>query len=310
MSVPQARRALSLVLLSALVTLFTTLLPGGVATARQAASTYVVQGVPDTRVDVSVDGNPGRSGVAAKQVVGPLGLSPGHHTVSFSSPDWKVTTSVTVHGSQDVVLHWPADAADKPVVTVFTNDVSAVGSGKGRLTVAHTAVVPPADITADGKTLFTNIANGEFADADVPAGAHEVALLPTGDTKNPLLGPLTLTLPQRTATMVYAVGSPQNGSMDAIVHRVAVRPDGSVAPRSIATGSAGLARHVQVVPFGHGATPSSGSREHTMSGADHALPWFAYGLVGLLLVGLTLWWRRGASAVPTGHPPWSIPRSR
>jgi len=239
MSVPQARRALSLVLLSALVTLFTTLLPGGVATARQAASTYVVQGVPDTRVDVSVDGNAVRSGVAAKQVVGPLGLSPGHHTVSFHSPDWTVTTSVAVRGNQDVVLHWPADAADKPVVTVFTNDVSAVGSAKGRLTVAHTAVVPPADITADGKTLFTNIANGEFVSAVVPAATYQVAVVPTGGG-NPLLGPLPLPVQARALTRVFAIGAPRNGSMDAVVQVLPVPTTGGAAPASVHTGSAGL----------------------------------------------------------------------
>ena len=32
---------------------------------------------------------------------------------------------------------------------------------KAKLTVAHTAAVPPADIRVDGKVLFENVANGE-----------------------------------------------------------------------------------------------------------------------------------------------------
>ena len=235
---PATRRTAS-VLLVTLLTLLATAVTGGSAHAAGAASTYVVQGIPGASVDVRVDGKLVQSGVAAKQVVGPLGLSPGHHTVSFSSPDWKVMTSVTVHGSQDVVLHWPADAADKPVVTVFTNDVSAVGSGKGRLSVAHTAVVPPADITADGKTLFTNIANGEFVSAVVPAATYQVAVVPTGGG-NPLLGPLPLPVQAGALTRVFAIGAPRNGSMDAVVQVLPVPTTGGAAPASVHTGSAGL----------------------------------------------------------------------
>ena len=242
MSPRHARLLTGPVLLAAVAALLTTfLVPGlvGGAAAKEPGSTYVVQGVPGTRVDVSVDGEPVQSGVAAKQVVGPLDLSPGDHTVAFRGPDWQVSTSVSVEGSQDVVLHWPADAADKPVVTVFTNDVSPVGSGKGRLTVAHTAVVPPADITADGKTLFTNIANGEFVSAVVSAATYSVAVVPTGGGA-PLLGPLDLPVEAGALTRVFAIGAPRDGSMDAVVQVLPVPTTGGGTPGSVDTGSAGF----------------------------------------------------------------------
>jgi hypothetical protein len=235
---PPARLSLS-ALLIALVTLLATALTGGSAQATGAASTYVVQGVPGAQVDVSVDGQVVQSGVAAKQVVGPLDLAAGSHTVTFRSTDWTVTTSVDTAGSQDVVLHWPADAENKPVATVFTNDVSAVGSGKGRLTVAHTAVVPPADIVAGGKTLFTNIANGEFVSAVVPASTYNVAVVPTGGG-DPLLGPVDLPVKAGALTRVFAIGAPRNGSMDAVVQVLPVPTRGGGQPTNVDTGEAGL----------------------------------------------------------------------
>jgi hypothetical protein len=101
--------------------------------------------------------------------------------------------------------------------------------------------VAPADVEVDGATVFTNIANGEFADADVPAGTIEVALLPSGSTADPILGPLDVTLEARTLSMIYAYGNPRNGSMNVIAHTATLAPDGSVRPSRIDTGSAGLA---------------------------------------------------------------------
>jgi hypothetical protein len=68
------------------------------------------------------------------------------------------------------------------------------------------------------------------------------------------------------------------------------------------TGSAGLAGDVPVVPFGDNVAPSSGSSDHGASTADHRLPWFTYGLAGLLLAGLGLRWRRDTKTVPAEAP--------
>ena len=40
--------------------------------------------------------------------------------------------------------------------------------------------------------------------------------------------------------MIYAYGSPRNGSMNVIAHTSSLAPDGSVQPSRIDTGSAGL----------------------------------------------------------------------
>ena len=98
-----------------------------------------------------------------------------------------------------------------------------------------------------GRSVFEDIANGEFAVADVPDGQHSAALLPAGTTGDPILGPLDVDLPAGTVTMVYAVGSPDNGSMNVITHQEAVATTRAGRLREIGTGSAGLVR--RIAPF-------------------------------------------------------------
>jgi Domain of unknown function (DUF4397) len=227
------------------------------ATSRAASPTdqvYVLQGVPRAAVDVSVDGKMVKSGLAAKGIVGPLQLTPGKHMITFAATGWTVKSKVTIsHPSSDVVLHWPADVTKKPVVTVFGNDLAPVGTDKGRLTVAHTAVVPPADIRVDNKVVFANIANGQFISKDVPGGSYSVEVVPTGET-NALLGPVQLPVKAGALTRVFAIGQPSNGSMDAIVQVLPLTTSGSATPGSVDAGSAGLVATPAPSPSGIGIT--------------------------------------------------------
>ncbi len=221
-------------------------LPGTPALAKAPATgtIYVVQGLPDASVSVSVDGKLQSSNVAVKTILDPLELSAGRHTLQFRSatPSWTMNSVVTVTPGQssDVVLHRPAALNGKPVVTVYRNPESPIAGGKGRVLVAHTAVVPPADITVNGEVIFANVANGEFQTADVPGGTYEVAVVPTGSTENPILGPMDLEVETQTLTQVFAIGQPQNGSMDVIVQKLPLQKAGSAPPTVINTGSAGL----------------------------------------------------------------------
>lgn len=206
-----------------------------------AAKVFVVQGVPQSTVDVTIDGKSVRQSAAPKSIIGPLDLSRGDHTVAFKASDWEVTSDFTITAaSTDVVVHWPADETEKPVVTVFSNDTSPVAAQKGRLTVAHTAVVPPADVRVDNKVLFSNIANGEFVSADVPSGAYSVDIVPTGQDGNPLFGPVSLPVRKGLLTRVFAIGEPTNNSMDAIVQTLPLHQSGTRAPDLVDAGSAGL----------------------------------------------------------------------
>lgn len=228
--------------------------PGVRAAAPQRAAVgevSLVQAVPSVRLDVTVDGKPVDDDVAEGDVVGPLELSEGSHEVTFSdgTQDIASTVEVTAGESSDVVVHRPAEVGGTPVVSVYPTPADPIGSGKARVLLAHTATTAPADVVVDGQTVFTNIANGEFAQADVAAGAHEVSLLPAGVKGQPILGPLDVDLEAGTITHVYAVGNPKKGSMDVIVRTLGGTESATQAPTGIDTGSAGLVDRVRVWTF-------------------------------------------------------------
>ncbi|MGD9958935.1 DUF4397 domain-containing protein [Nocardioides sp.] len=248
----------------------------------------VIQAVPGSSVDVMVDGETREESVEVGAVLGPYELSAGEHEITFrGSGDMDVTTSVEVKAgsSSDIVLHRPAELNGPAVVNTYATPRGPIGPDKARVLIAHTATVAPADVQVDGQTVFTNIANGEYAEADVPSGSHRVELLPTGQTSDPILGPLDVELAPRTVTMVYAVGSPTNNSMNVIVHTAALSSDGTVVPDTIDTGSAGLAADINVTTFG---APSTGGH-----GAQAGSPWWSAALASALLgVAVIAIWAR------------------
>jgi hypothetical protein len=216
---------------------------GSAAQAPRPARVTVVQAVPGASVDVSIDGREVAGGAGVGDVLGPFELAAGSHDVVFTGDGLEVASTLDVRAgaASDVVLHLPAEVGGDPVVHSYAAPDGPIGPGKARVLLAHTATVAPADVRVDGRTVFTNIANGEYADADVPEGTIEVALLPSGSTENPILGPLDVSLEGGTLSMIYAYGNPRDGSMDVIAHTSSLAADGSVVPRRIDTGSAGLA---------------------------------------------------------------------
>ena len=211
----------------------------------------IVQAVPKASLTVTVDGDPVQQDVAEGTIVGPIDLAAGSHEITFSdgSQDISSTVDVVAGESSDVVVHRPAAVGGTPVVSVYPTPSDPIAPGKARVLLAHTATTAPADVVVDGQTVFTNIANGEFAQADVAAGAHEVSLLPAGVTGKPILGPLDVTLGEGTITAVYAVGNPKDGSMNVIVRTTGGTASGAEPPTQIDTGSAGLVGGVHVWTF-------------------------------------------------------------
>jgi hypothetical protein len=216
----------------------------GPSFAADDASIYVVQGLPSKTLDIAVDGHSVAKGVKTAAVVGPFKVKAGARNVTFSSGGKQLLQSkfsVTAKSSWDVVVHLPAQASGKPVVTVFKNDLSAVPKGKASLTVAHTAAVPPADIRVNGKVLFANIANGESLNLVVPVATYKVAIVPTGETKPVILGPLDLTVQGGSLNRVFAVGDPEKKTMNVAVHVIATGTKGSGQPSKVDTGTGGQA---------------------------------------------------------------------
>jgi hypothetical protein len=230
----------------------------GAATARPPGHLVIVQAVPADALDVTIDGRMVQQDSRVGAILGPVTVSPGRHQVGFTdgSGSLRLTSTVEVApgSSSDIVIHLPADVGGAPVVNAYRTPRAPIAPGKARVLIAHTATVAPADVRVDGKVVFHDIANGEYATADLAAGPHTVALLPAGLTTKPILGPLHVELQAGTVTMVYAVGNPRDGSMNVIAHTVRLASNGAVVPETIDTGSAGLAAALIVHPFHARAT--------------------------------------------------------
>lgn len=249
--------------------------------AGDTATVYIVQGVADSRMAVTVDGTLVAGDAAAKAVIGPLTLSAGQHTVSAKNPSGSAAVSATVTltagTSVDTVLHRQVDPSKPPAITVFPNDLSPVVAGNGRLVVAHTATVGPADVRVNQKVLFANIASGEALTLTVPAGTYPVDIVPNATTGPVVLGPVDLPVGGNALTRVFAIGVAATSSMDAIVQ---------VLP--LATQGAGMTP--SGVPAGDG-----GQAVALMAGSDGSDRQGLIGLVGVLgaaVVALAAWLRR------------------
>jgi hypothetical protein len=219
-------------------------LTAGPSYAANSASLFVVQGLPGRSVDVTIDGKQVAKGVKTAAVVGPFKVRPGSREVTFSDSGTKLLSrsfGVKARSSWDVVVHLPEGGSKKPNVTVFRNDTSAVPRGKAELVVAHTATVPAADVRVNGKVLFSDIANGESLNLTVPVATYKVAITPTGKKSPVYLGPVSLTVKGGAVNRVYALGDPDNNTMNVAVHVLATGSSGSEKPKKVDTGTGGEA---------------------------------------------------------------------
>lgn len=217
----------------------------GPSQAADDAQLYIVQGLPGRTVDVEVDGRTVAEGVKTAAVAGPFDVAAGSRQVTFTEDGDELldrTFKVGAGSSWDVVLHLPESASSSdPTVTVFRNDLSDVPGGKASLTVAHTAVVPPADIRVNDEVAFENIANGESLNLVVPVATYKVAIVPTGETSPVYLGPVNLTVKGGALNRVYALGDPEKNTMNVAVHVITTGSSGSGTPSEVNTGSGGEA---------------------------------------------------------------------
>jgi Domain of unknown function (DUF4397) len=183
------------------------------AAAQETGSVYVVHGIPDTPVDVYVDGKRAIDDFKPISEQGPVDLPAGSHTVALFAADaadgsgkpvLSATAQVPAGGNVTLVAH--LDASGNPKISPFVDDVSSVGAGKARLVVRHTAAAPAVDILAGGKPVVQGLTNGQQKALEVPAGNVSAAVAAAGTT-DPVIGPADVNLGEGTATFVHAVGS-------------------------------------------------------------------------------------------------------
>jgi hypothetical protein len=164
------------------------------------------------------------------------GEAPGSGTAVLSA------SGVQVPAGANATVAAHLDADGNPKLTVFVNDTSQLAAGDARIIVRHLAAAPAVDVRANGDVVFANLTNPNEDAADIGAGTIEADVVLAGTT-TVAIGPATLNLAEGTATIVYAWGSAEGGSLDLAVQTIdglAGAPDGVDAGDGSASGQATL----------------------------------------------------------------------
>jgi hypothetical protein len=192
------------------------------AVAQETATVYVVHGVPDTPVDVYVDGKRAIDDFEPGTSQGPVQLPAGPHKLALfaadaadgsGSPLLSADADLPAGGNVTVVAH--LDEGGNPKITPFVNDVSSVPAGQARLVVRHTAAAPAVDVLAGGKPVIEGLSNGQEKALEVPAGSVSAAVAAAGTT-DPVIGPADVDLKEGTATFVQAIGKLDGGKLSLV----------------------------------------------------------------------------------------------
>ena len=219
---------------------------GGIAPAQAAedvAKLSVLHGVPGLTVDVYVNDELTLDDFKPGDLAGPLDLPAGTYTVAITASD-AADASAPAIGPVDLPLeagkNYTAvahlDADGKPTATLFTNDISQLAAGEGRLTVRHVAAAPAVDVLANDAVAITALTNPNESVLTLPAGTISAAVAATGTT-DPVIGPADVNVAEGTNTIVYAWGSLTDTNLALAIQTI----DGLHSnPDSIPAGEAGL----------------------------------------------------------------------
>lgn len=213
------------------------------AVAQETSQVSVVHGIPGQPVDVYVNGELTLGDFQPGEIAGPLDLPAGTYDLALTAPGDPVENAiVTADGVEvpgganlSVVAHL-TEGGD-PTITPYANDVSGVGAGQARVTVRHNAAAPAVDVRADGSPVFSGLTNPNEETAEVDAGTISADVVLAG-TDTVALGPADLDLAEGTLTIVYAIGSADDDTLELLVQTI----DGlGEAPDGVPAGTGGLA---------------------------------------------------------------------
>ena len=219
---------------------------GGLAPAQadgHVAQLSVLHGVPGLTVDVYVNNELTLDDFKPGDIAGPLELPAGTYTVAITASDAADASAPAIgpvdlplEGGKNYTAAAHLNAAGEPTATLFTNDISQVAAGEGRLTVRHVAAAPAVDILANGAAAITALENPNESVLTLPAGTISAAVAATGTT-DPVIGPADVNVAEGTNTIVYAWGSLADTNLALAVQTI----DGLHSnPDSIPAGEAGL----------------------------------------------------------------------
>lgn len=236
------------------------------AYAKANSQVSVVHGIPGQAVDVYVNGEKTIPDFQPGKVAGPLSLPAGEYDIVLTKPGDAVANALltvndaAVPGDANLSLVAHLNEAGEPALTPFANDTGKLAAGKTRLIVRHTAAAPAVDIRAGGQPVFEGVTNGKEGKADLDAGSVSADVVLAG-TGTRVLGPADLDLAEGTATIVYAVGSAEDQTLDIVSQTIE-----------------GLHSAPGGVPSGDGGRADG----------NGTLPWYGAGAIGILLAAFGL----------------------
>ena len=212
------------------------------ASTTATAQLSVLHGIPDTPVDVYVNGDLTLDDFQPGDLAGPLELPAGDYEVALTAPD-AADASAPVLGPATLTLaagtNYTAVAhlteAGAPGLNLFTNDTSATAAGQGRLTVRHVAAAPAVDILAGGSPVAEDLTNPNEATLNLAAGTVSAAVALAGTT-DPVIGPADVQIQDGVLTIVYAWGSAEDENLALAVQTVSGLHSN---PGGVPSGSAG-----------------------------------------------------------------------
>ena len=214
------------------------------ATAAEGdAQLSVLHAVPDLTVDVYVNDELTIDDFEPGTLAGPLTLPPGTYSVAITAADaadasqpaiGPVDLTLEADGNYTAVAH--LTAAGEPTATLFTNDVSTLAAGEGRLTVRHTAAAPAVDVLAGETPVIEGLENPGEEVLVLPAGTISASVAAAGTT-DPVIGPTDVNVAEGVNTIVYAWGSLEDDNLTVAVQTISGLHS---APGGVPAGEAGL----------------------------------------------------------------------
>lgn len=192
------------------------------------ASVVIIHGVPDTPVDVYVNGDLTLDDFAPSTITDPVALPAGTYDIDVRAADADPADaplfggSATVSGGMDYSLVAHLDAGGAPTLSAFVNDAGPTPAGQGCVIVRHTAAAPAVDVYAGDARVIEGLANPDSAGPlVVPVGTIPASVTPAGGDAV-VIGPADVPVVEGTCTIVYAIGSLDAQNLGVVVQSLPV----------------------------------------------------------------------------------------
>jgi uncharacterized surface protein with fasciclin (FAS1) repeats len=211
------------------------------------AMVYVIHGIPgqdlgldaDLPVDIALNGACALTEFRFGTVTGPIELTPGRYNLKLglANPENPCSEPAVIEAdiplaAQDnltIIAHLTEHA--QATASVFSNRFAECHKNyQSPLVVHHTAAAPAVDVRAEVATPIgfralnlSHVTNGSQGILTTWPGTWDVSIAPTG-VKQPLFGPVPLTLGGEKAYFLYAVGSPASGTFTVLQNTIPLAP--------------------------------------------------------------------------------------